>query len=308
MSVPLFAGVDNDKNFPPEIREQLAKSDELKFTIVPMSETQKDNLSEKDLWHGRVIYNLNKKAIETWNSITKTWNLSLTSNYTPPVPTPPWDRYYRLPKVVRDRLALTSDFKHMIVSMDHKTRSELTQDELWNGRVIFNTTIENHQVWNDEYNIWITLLNDTYVPPKVQRTWSDWDTVISLTNGQELETTVYYVSGYVNQNGRVSLIVNAAVQSEDVLHTGLPLRASLPLPNALPSGLTVFGRCIIKRWIPSLNEHVEDPGHIVLEGNSQYMLFYYEDVYNGVLGNAVVDAVDDQGYVRVFGNLMYETA
>ena len=38
------------------------------------------------------------------------------------------------------------------------------------------------------------------------------------------------------------------------------------------------------------------------------MLFYYEDVYNGVLGNAVVDAVDDQGYVRVFGNLMYETA
>jgi hypothetical protein len=85
----------------------------------------------------------------------------------------------------------------MIVSMDHKTRSELTQDELWNGRVIFNTTIENHQVWNDEYNIWITLLNDTYVPPKVQRTWTDWDTVISLTNGQELETTVYYVSGYV---------------------------------------------------------------------------------------------------------------
>lgn len=307
MAVPLFAGVDNNKNFPPKIREQLAKSNELKATIVPMSESEKDNLKLDELWHGRVIYNLNKKAIETWSSDTNSWILSLNEDYEPPLPTPPWDRYYQLPEVVRNQLALSSDFKYIVVSMNYLTRDRLEPDELWDGRVIFNTTVENHQVWNNDAQIWITLLNDTYVPKKVKRNWTSWEAVMSLTNEQILDSTTRYGSGYVNQNGRVSLMLNEEIDADQFSQTGLPLRASLPLPNALPSGLDVFGRCEIIRYIPSISDHVVDHGLMFLEGNTQHVFFYYEDFYNGVLGAAVAD-VADQNYVWINGQLMYETA
>lgn len=66
MAFNLFPAVDDEFNFPPQIREQLAKSPELRFLVVPMTQAQRDNLTEDELWLGRTIFNLSFNTLQTW--------------------------------------------------------------------------------------------------------------------------------------------------------------------------------------------------------------------------------------------------
>jgi hypothetical protein len=303
MGVPLFAGVDSEKNFPPEIRTKLAKSDELKSTVFPMSESTKDNLFDIDKWHGRTIYNLTKKAIETWDNSSKSWKLILNTEFTPPEPIAPWDRYYVLPEEVRDRLALSEDFKHVVVSLDYRVIDDLLPEELWDGRVIFNTTTEQYQFWNADLEIWIKLLDSTYIPHKTQRVYLSYDGEVSLSNGQILEL-LYGSFFYLNQNGRVSLSFYFTLDVEDLTETEFGIRASLPLVNSAPLGFTSFGFGYLDRYLDS--QRITSDIIMLLNGGEQYVSFYNYDAYNnGTVLNPVTHDTNYNNYINIGGTLKY---
>ena len=129
MDSVFFAGLDETKNFPLEIREQLSKSYELNSTIKPMTKSERDNLKVEDRWPGRAIYNLNKKAIEIWHEDLNQWVLSLDQEYIPPPPKPPWDHSYTLPEIVRFQISKHEEFKNKIVPMTQGVIDSLSPDE-----------------------------------------------------------------------------------------------------------------------------------------------------------------------------------
>lgn len=73
MTYELFAGVDDDYNFPPEVRAALAASTEMRNTVVPMTTTQRNNLSGAGLWDGRTILNTTTDRINRYDLGTTSW-------------------------------------------------------------------------------------------------------------------------------------------------------------------------------------------------------------------------------------------
>ena len=61
-----FPAVDDNLDFPQEILDRLAKSQQLKHLVVPMTQTARDNLEGDDLWKGRTIFNLTDNVLQTW--------------------------------------------------------------------------------------------------------------------------------------------------------------------------------------------------------------------------------------------------
>lgn len=62
-------GVDDSLNFPLELLLQMSRVGPLKYLVVPMTQAQRDNLTESDLWHGRTIYNLTADVLQAWNGV-----------------------------------------------------------------------------------------------------------------------------------------------------------------------------------------------------------------------------------------------
>jgi len=73
MSYDLYPAVDEDLNFAPEIRAALAKTFELRNTVVPMTNTQRNNLSGTELWEGRLIFNTTTARIDRYDAVYETW-------------------------------------------------------------------------------------------------------------------------------------------------------------------------------------------------------------------------------------------
>lgn len=67
MSYDLYPAVDEDYQFAPEVRAALAASTELRNQVVPMTETQRNNLAGAELWNGRLILNTTSSRIDRYD-------------------------------------------------------------------------------------------------------------------------------------------------------------------------------------------------------------------------------------------------
>jgi hypothetical protein len=186
MPYDLFPSVDENFNFPEEVRVQLAKSEQLRNLLIPMSETVRDSLSGDELWFGRTIFNTTSKKIESWTD-PGVWVGYLDDTYDFPEPPPFWDENYDVPTQVRSRLAKSEQLRNMITPMTETARNSLPVEEKWNGRTIFNTTSKKVQFWLEAAQNWLSVLDEDYVP--VQPSWRDWEPLLK-----------YYGKAYVPQN------------------------------------------------------------------------------------------------------------
>jgi microcystin-dependent protein len=73
MSYDLYPAVDEDYQFPPEVREALAVSVELRNTVIPMTQTVRNNLSGPELWDGRLVFNTTTSRIDYYDEGTTAW-------------------------------------------------------------------------------------------------------------------------------------------------------------------------------------------------------------------------------------------
>lgn len=176
MSYDLFPAVDADFNFPEEVRVQLAKSEQLRNLVIPMTEETRDALTEDEKWVGRTIFNTTTQALESLKD-TGYWVSYLDETYSFPQPPPFWDENFDVPDEVRARLAISPELRNMIVPMSEAERDILPETEIWNGRTIYNTSRYKLEVWVDPLNRWVYILDDTYVP--TQPSWGTWEPVVS---------------------------------------------------------------------------------------------------------------------------------
>lgn len=144
----LFAAVDVDYNFPPEICKKLSLSLEFKNHIIPMSKTVQDNLTSNYIWPGRTIYNTTTQSLETWSAVKNSWLQTLNEDFVVPEPPKPWDLSYTLPEAVQTRLALSSPLKYFIAPVTSIQRDNFVGSELWVGRTVYNISTKQLESWD----------------------------------------------------------------------------------------------------------------------------------------------------------------
>lgn len=199
MTYNLFPSVDSDFNLPKEVRRQLAKSDELKHLVIPMSQTTRDLLSDTELWVGRTIYNLTTKKLETFQD-NDTWSAYLDETYEFPKPPPLWDENYDLPLPVSSRLAESVELRSLVVPMTEAERNLLSSADKWNGRTIYNITTQTLDIWVSAANSWVSCYNDNYNP--VQPVWQNWTPELFFRNYFNTYTPQNYTASgrYIKDN------------------------------------------------------------------------------------------------------------
>lgn len=81
MAYDLYPAVDETYNFPPEVRQALAVSAELRNTVVPMTTVQRNNLTGANLWDGRLIVNTDNNNLEVYVESTATWEARIIDDH-----------------------------------------------------------------------------------------------------------------------------------------------------------------------------------------------------------------------------------
>jgi hypothetical protein len=74
MPYNLYPAIDETYNFPPEVRRALSVAPELRNSITPLSNSERDNLPPAELWNGRVIANTTTNRLERYNGPTSLWD------------------------------------------------------------------------------------------------------------------------------------------------------------------------------------------------------------------------------------------
>lgn len=309
MDTVFFAGVDDNLDFPPEIRIALAASPELRNTIVSMSQAARDNLKEENLWHGRPIYNRNKKIIEIFNAEEYRWIQYFAEDSTFPVPPLPWDDQFNLPQEVIERLSQSDEFKHLIVPMPTSVRDQLSSSERWNGRTIFNTTTRSLEVWTTLTNTWSKVINaDTY---PYTSTWDSWNPLGYLDDTPMRTDGLSFTSRgkFLKQGKRITAryyihFYNSALMGympdEGV---NMHYRMSLPAFNAAPYNLDFMARSLRDDGDTFANGFYN--GLAVLPGGSQLVHFEFSYIQNGFLQPALRGEYNNS---RWYGQIIYETS
>ena len=210
----LLPALDDDYNFPVEVRVQLAKSDQLKYFVIPMSTTVRDNLSNSEKWVGRTIYNTTTKRLETYQ-MTEEWVGYLDDTYTFPTPPPLWDEEYNLPENVRVKLANGLEFRSLVIPMSEPDRNSLSAAARWDGRVIYNTTKKTLEAWDLAENEWNPYHNSLYSP--IITDWVDFTPTLLI--GGPLGTEVREASNYT-AHGRYLVEGSYLIYFFDVVFTG----------------------------------------------------------------------------------------
>lgn len=123
MAYDLYPAVDENYNFPPEVRAALAKSVDLRQTIIPMTTTERNNLAAADKWDGRFILNTDLDRIQRYDAGSSTWSTS-------------------------------AEAIDAIMPMTTAVRDNLSGVELFNGRMIFNTDDERIQRYDSGTSTW----------------------------------------------------------------------------------------------------------------------------------------------------------
>jgi hypothetical protein len=73
MAYDLYPAVDENYDFPPEVRQSLAVSLELRNTVVPMTSAVRNNLGPTELWDGRLIANTTTDHMERYDAGSGYW-------------------------------------------------------------------------------------------------------------------------------------------------------------------------------------------------------------------------------------------
>lgn len=80
MPYDLYPAVTELYDFPPEIRIALARSLELRNTVVPMTTVLRNNLTAAEKWDGRLIVNTDTDHVERWDAGTSQWYTLVNGN------------------------------------------------------------------------------------------------------------------------------------------------------------------------------------------------------------------------------------
>jgi len=68
-----YPAVDENFLFPPEVREANGLAPEFRNQVVPLTQTQRNNLTGDDLWNGRLILNTTTNRIDRYDLASSTW-------------------------------------------------------------------------------------------------------------------------------------------------------------------------------------------------------------------------------------------
>ena len=130
-----YPAVDDNYDFPPEVRLALSKSAELRNTVPQMTEVERNNLTGTDLWDGRLILNTTTDRINRYDATNTQW------------------------LVVAE---MTDAVEHMTTA----TRDNLSGALLFDGRMIVNTDTERIERYDAASTSWKTVgeLTDTVEP------------------------------------------------------------------------------------------------------------------------------------------------
>lgn len=75
MAYDRYPAVDENFDFPPEVRQALAESAELRNTVLPLTQTQRNNLTGADLWDGRLVLNTTTDRLNRYDGGTSIWKV-----------------------------------------------------------------------------------------------------------------------------------------------------------------------------------------------------------------------------------------
>jgi microcystin-dependent protein len=73
MSYDLYPAVDEDLKFAPEVRAANAATPEFRSQVVPLTQTQRNNLTGDELWDNRLIFNTTTDRIDRYDEGSTTW-------------------------------------------------------------------------------------------------------------------------------------------------------------------------------------------------------------------------------------------
>lgn len=73
MAYDLYPAVDEDLKFAPEVRAANAATPEFRSQVVPLTQTQRNNLSGDELWDNRLIFNTTTDRIDRYDEGSTTW-------------------------------------------------------------------------------------------------------------------------------------------------------------------------------------------------------------------------------------------
>jgi microcystin-dependent protein len=73
MAYDRYPAVDEDFLFPPEVREANALAPEFRNQVVPMTQTQRNNLTGDELWNGRLVLNTTTNRIDRYDLSSTDW-------------------------------------------------------------------------------------------------------------------------------------------------------------------------------------------------------------------------------------------
>lgn len=73
MAYDRYPAVDENYLFPPEVREAQALSTEFRNQVVPLTQTQRNNLAGDELWDGRLVMNLTTRRIDMYDLSSGEW-------------------------------------------------------------------------------------------------------------------------------------------------------------------------------------------------------------------------------------------
>lgn len=182
MTYNLFPAVDENFDFPEDVRIQLAKSPQLRNLVVPMTEEIRDGLTEEESWVGRTIYNTTANILESCTEFG-VWRRYVDENFDFPEPDPLWDENYDILPEIRVQLAKTPELRNMIVPMTQMEVEALTAPQRWDGRTIFNTTYFVLQTWKAEKNLWIKSVDENNIFSMYE--WKTWTPVLTIMGAGE---------------------------------------------------------------------------------------------------------------------------
>jgi microcystin-dependent protein len=73
MAYDLFPGVDATYNFPPEVIAALVQNPSMRNTVIPMTQTVRNNLTGSGLWDGRLVLNTDTDRVNRYDLGTASW-------------------------------------------------------------------------------------------------------------------------------------------------------------------------------------------------------------------------------------------
>lgn len=196
MAYDQFPAVNENFDFPIEIRTQLAKSEQLRNLVIPMSESARDDLTEEECWVGRTIFNTTIKALESFKE-AGVWIRYIDSDAFSIDPPMPWNDEYIVPVEVRIQLAKSEQLRNMIVPMTKNERDGLPLVEHWSGRTIYNLTEDVVETWNSNQGSWVKQLNENYL--RAGDEWHSWTPVLRFVESDTILTSLNALGRYVKE-------------------------------------------------------------------------------------------------------------